>query len=385
MVAPVRLASQTGATAAALYAGAAALEDDSARLIAPTLGAEWQRQAVRYTLRAGGTALVASNGRWAAQGSGTASWFSGTASSPRELGATGELLRPVAARPVAFASIFARQYVSMGNTGGWVGLTAGSAIRDRPPTPFATFETALWRQGASWRGGLALSGTAARLPRAAIAKPARTIYVAADLATTLDWRTSRLEIGMTAGVRRTLGTAWQGRPRTTPLALASVTVAFGRSLAIVGVAGVQPPDPIQGTGRVRHLALALRLRPGTRRLGRPRLVPSAGGPTGPATGPASDGRDAATYVTLQVTGSGASRVVRVTTPPARRVEIRADDTGWQSVRLEGSGTTWTVTLPLAPGTHRVMLRVDDGPWGPPANLPAVDDGFGSRVGLLVVP
>jgi hypothetical protein len=32
-----------------------------------------------------------------------------------------------------------------------------------------------------------------------------------------------------------------------------------------------------------------------------------------------------------------------------------------------------------------MLRIDDGEWSPPANLPVVDDDFGGRVGLLVVP
>jgi hypothetical protein len=44
-----------------------------------------------------------------------------------------------------------------------------------------------------------------------------------------------------------------------------------------------------------------------------------------------------------------------------------------------------VALVLAPGTHRVLVRVDDGPWRPPTNLPAVDDEMGGRVGLLVVP
>ena len=37
------------------------------------------------------------------------------------------------------------------------------------------------------------------------------------------------------------------------------------------------------------------------------------------------------------------------------------------------------------GAHRVAFRVDDGPWQPPADLPAVDDEYGGRVGLLVVP
>jgi hypothetical protein len=66
--------------------------------------------------------------------------------------------------------------------------------------------------------------------------------------------------------------------------------------------------------------------------------------------------------------------------------MRADATGWRAPELaRGPDGEWTVALPLAPGTHRVLVRVDDGPWRPPANLPAVDDDLGGTVGLLVVP
>jgi hypothetical protein len=43
------------------------------------------------------------------------------------------------------------------------------------------------------------------------------------------------------------------------------------------------------------------------------------------------------------------------------------------------------TLAMAPGSHRILLRVDGGRWRPAANTPAVDDDLGGRVGLLVVP
>jgi hypothetical protein len=31
------------------------------------------------------------------------------------------------------------------------------------------------------------------------------------------------------------------------------------------------------------------------------------------------------------------------------------------------------------------VRVDSGAWTPPANLPSVEDEFGEKAGLLVVP
>jgi hypothetical protein len=80
------------------------------------------------------------------------------------------------------------------------------------------------------------------------------------------------------------------------------------------------------------------------------------------------------------------RVVRVTAPGARRVQLRADATGWRVVDLaRGADGAWEAVLPLVPGTHRVLVCVDGDTWRPPANLPAVDDDLGGRVGLLVVP
>jgi hypothetical protein len=67
------------------------------------------------------------------------------------------------------------------------------------------------------------------------------------------------------------------------------------------------------------------------------------------------------------------------------VELRSDATGWQSVELVRRDDHWEARIALAAGTHRVMLRVDDGEWTVPGNLPTVDDDFGGRVGLLVVP
>jgi 1,4-alpha-glucan branching enzyme len=76
----------------------------------------------------------------------------------------------------------------------------------------------------------------------------------------------------------------------------------------------------------------------------------------------------------------------VDAPGARRVWLRADATAWRAVELaRDPGGGWSAALPLASGTHRVLVRVDDGPWRAPANLPAVDDDMGGRVGLLVVP
>ena len=50
-----------------------------------------------------------------------------------------------------------------------------------------------------------------------------------------------------------------------------------------------------------------------------------------------------------------------------------------------NGAAFESTMLVTSGTHRMMLRIDGGEWRAPANAPTVDDDFGGRVGLLVVP
>jgi hypothetical protein len=51
----------------------------------------------------------------------------------------------------------------------------------------------------------------------------------------------------------------------------------------------------------------------------------------------------------------------------------------------GEDGVWSAALALAPGPHRVQVRVDGGPWRPPGNLPAVEDELVGTAGLLVAP
>jgi 1,4-alpha-glucan branching enzyme len=84
-------------------------------------------------------------------------------------------------------------------------------------------------------------------------------------------------------------------------------------------------------------------------------------------------------------GAGRQQVFEVRAPTARRVELIGDFTQWQAVSLTRSQDgTWSVTLTLDPGLHRLNLRVDDAPWGVPPGVPAVADDFGGLVGVLEI-
>ncbi|MBI2615601.1 MAG: hypothetical protein HYW52_08010 [Gemmatimonadetes bacterium] len=71
---------------------------------------------------------------------------------------------------------------------------------------------------------------------------------------------------------------------------------------------------------------------------------------------------------------------------AGAVEIMADFTDWLPAGLEQvEPDLWRVTLPIAPGRHRLNLRVNGGPWGVPAGTTSVADDFQGLVGAVVVP
>ena len=100
--------------------------------------------------------------------------------------------------------------------------------------------------------------------------------------------------------------------------------------------------------------------------------------------PAPGVRTTATAFATAHAEDGAIRFT-VRAPNARTVELSGDFTGWAPVALrEVSPDVWQVTIGVAPGTHRINLRIDGDSWTAPPGLPAVEDEFNGRVGLFIV-
>ena len=89
---------------------------------------------------------------------------------------------------------------------------------------------------------------------------------------------------------------------------------------------------------------------------------------------------------LQVIESpGGAHLIRVSGLAARRVEVRGDFTQWTAVALDAApGSAWQRSFVLTPGVHRVLIRIDDGDWQVPPDLPVQRDEFGERIGVLYV-
>jgi 1,4-alpha-glucan branching enzyme len=67
------------------------------------------------------------------------------------------------------------------------------------------------------------------------------------------------------------------------------------------------------------------------------------------------------------------------------VELMGDFTAWQPLALvSASDGWWTATIPLAPGTYQINVRVNGEAWDVPAGMLVAVDEFGVRVGMLNV-
>ncbi|MEX2178233.1 MAG: glycogen-binding domain-containing protein [Gemmatimonadaceae bacterium] len=72
-------------------------------------------------------------------------------------------------------------------------------------------------------------------------------------------------------------------------------------------------------------------------------------------------------------------------PGARAVEVAGEFNGWTPVVLEETAPNqWEVTLALTPGLYRMNVRVNGDAWTAPPGVPAMDDEFNGRVGVVTV-
>jgi hypothetical protein len=160
--------------------------------------------------------------------------------------------------------------------------------------------------------------------------------------------------------------------RTTPqLTLWGVTAtrALTPELALVAGAGRAGSDPVTSVPGSRYFVVGLRLKvspPGIGSFVAPPPVPEH---TPFRVGPALP----------------AGREVSLLAPAARLVELAGDFTDWRPVLMRYAGAgVWRATLPIAPGLHRLAVRIDAGPWKAPPGSRPITSEFGGEVAEIVV-
>lgn len=177
------------------------------------------------------------------------------------------------------------------------------------------------------------------------------------------WSVADLEFDMAVGRRFS-----QNAPEITIWGV-SASHGITPGLALVAGAGRSGSDPVTSVPGARYFVLGLRLKVG----------PPAGGLYG---SPASYSDNSPFRVGPALP---AGREVLIRVPGADRVELAGDFTDWRPIDLQPvENGAWRALLPIAPGLHRLAIRIDDGEWqAPPGSRPIASE-FGGEVAEIVV-
>jgi hypothetical protein len=318
-------------------------------------------------LSARGTYLRFESGRHSIQGNLAASLFTRSAGRLR-----GEVSGSAgASRYAAFASfshvlVGPRVHLAGEHEGGWVGGTAGKASFGQTGRPVTAFSVGTWaeRFAATW------------LVSATLTHVGDTAYT--DIEGATHWQHGRVAFDGVFGVR-----GWSRGAGHGVYGEGSAAFAVSAWLAVVVSGGRYPTDPTRGSVSGRYFGATLHMTAPPWRSTRPlftgRVVPRRQSP--------ANGSEAG-HVTIEVRECRCGEqehTLLVRADGASSVEVAGDFTDWEPVSFSsGEGSSWTVTLPLPPGTYRFNVRVDGGVWLVPAGLIRLTDEFGGVVGLLTV-
>ena len=222
----------------------------------------------------------------------------------------------------------------------------------------------------------------------------QTVAVRTDSSTRLSSSCQAVGIGRSSCLRRSSSTSVEGRlstrlrgvdvaarggvvttmlqsPASTPAqgwAALRLGAPLRDNVTLVAQIGSEPPNVVRMLPLRSTFALGLRIR-ALERHDAPDAPPVARTAPIEVGPPDADGE----------------RVLRLSAPGARAVELRGDLTGWKSIALtRGDRGLWELRLRVEPGVHHLVVRYDGGPWQVLSGLPQADDGFDEPTSVLVV-
>lgn len=328
--------------------------DTAAALNAPSLSSlvEWRRPSLFARLSGSVTGFEGAG--WSTQGRGDlAGWLSpfGRPSPFRlELAGTAGASRHSSGFDSFVARSDARLHLASRGVGGWAG--AGVAVARN------AFDTASVTGFVPTIGIWAQTGAVRATASYLHSRLSGETFPEGNLVVALS--NGPLDLSAYGGFRQSpfegadLDETWVG---------ASAAVWFHENVAVVVSGGQYSSDVLQGLPGGDFISVGIRLTPR-----RDRPIPTR--------------VEAPIVYTAEV---ARTRGITLGVPDADRVEIAGDFNGWRLEPLErGPSGRWIVPARLEPGVYRFNLRVDGERWIVPEGVPEVEDGFGDRVGLLII-
>ncbi len=354
-------------TTGAIEAGVSAVDYESFL----GTGAGYLVPAVRYEkpgLSVGAQAswVIFESGNQILQGSAAGGWLASVGGPVRaELSGSAGVAAYADAPAYGHVLLRGRAHVMDARLGGWLGGATGrSFFGDSLEIPY---ELALG--GWTAESAVTLGATATRTWFGELA------YL--DVVATAHWVGEFLELDGSAGFR-----TWVTGVDQSAYGELTVRVPVSRHLAVVVAGGSYPSDPVRGVLAASYASVGMRLTSSSTRRVPSRELREA---LARAYGEAALAPDAAAVrLDVESVEWGVQRL-RVEVAGASTVEIMGDFTDWVPVSLSRlNDHTFEITLPIAPGVHRLNLRFDGGPWLVPGGMRAEEDEFGGTVGVLVI-
>lgn len=323
----------------------------------------------RWSALASGALSRSRDGRSTSLSVLSASWYGAPGNSWRwELGAGASMLTTSQRRAAPGWQLALREHWRSSTSGASVGVLRAGLAHEVSTRDILSGELSWWKSARSTRWTISATTTWTEKDRFLFDDFKGDPVYAQDpwrfvqVETALRWIVGAVDVDAVVGPRL----AWEGRGPTTMQGALSVAWWVAPRLALATGIGRQLDDPLRGTAEARYLSAALRLS------ARPGRLPRRSASDGP--------RLEATF-----DSSGTMLVRVVAADDAQAVQLMGDFTDWRALTLVFDGSSWSARVRVRAGARHVLLRVDGGPWMPPANLAIADDGLGGRVGLLVVP
>ena len=184
----------------------------------------------------------------------------------------------------------------------------------------------------------------------------------ADAALAVSRVGTRLQVDVRGGVRF----AVEGLNGVQGFGVASLGWRVRGALSVLASGGYQVADPLRGTPQWRFVALGVRVGGSSRAVN------------------ASPSERAGPALHVERIDSATVRILVSAPADTRSIELAGTLTDWNPVPMTLGPDGWSATVRTTGGSHRVMIRVN-GDWRVPGNLTPVEDEFGMRAGILIVP
>jgi hypothetical protein len=330
---------------------------------AGTAGLAFDLSTARAWMQSSALAARTAPDRWTGQGLVAGTLIGPSAIAPRwQLDAVASTFGQSRAYPTTSGELAARLRAGGPGLGAALGAAAGATARAGSSSETWRGLADGWISSASERFSASAALTSA--PVLGVVSPSLPTPRVRYLDVAAGWRhdAGGLSLGASAGLRDGMGEVDDGS-----WAAGDATLWVTGRAAIVLAAGTALPDVVRGTPRSTYVSAALRFS------ARPHVHLALGS------------RPASAVRALLTRSADDGQRIEIEAAGASTVDVRGDFTEWQPVRLARTGSVFRLDAPLSAGLHRLAIRVDDGPWTAPANLPQADDGAGGRVGLITVP